>query len=169
MSDRKLPLTESAEKEILRRCWYSHDGHWFVGVAGEFGMDVANRLNRRALRAQGRTEARRLLKAFGVSEVRGLDEFLRFFQAVRRILVPSPDTGIQLRVVDDRSYELTVERCFVHESVVRAGNPEGYVCAVFDRIAGWHDGAGLPLAEEPPARPCAKAAGRACRRILAVP
>jgi len=168
MAKQVLPLKESEEKEILRRCWYSHDGHWFVSVAGDFGMEAANRVNRRALRGQGRTEARRLLKAFGVPEMKRLDEYLRFFEACRRILVPSPGTEIQLKVLDDRSYEITVERCFVHESVVRAGNPEGYVCAVFDRIAGWHDGAGLPLAEEPQALPCAKTAGRECRRVLTI-
>jgi len=167
MPESRTSLDETEQKEILRRCWYSHDGHWFVSVAAELGLDAANRLNRRALRAQGRTEARRFLKAFGIARIQGLEGFLRFFEATRRVLIPPP-TEARLEVIGERSYAITVERCFVHESVVRAGNPDGTLCAVFDRIAGWHDGAGLPLAEEPPARPCEKAAGRECRRILTV-
>jgi len=164
----KPSFGDSEEKEIVRRCWYSHDGHWFMSVAGEFGMETANRLNRRALRGQGRTEARRVLRALGAPMPQGLDEFLPLFEILSRILVPVPETQARLKVLDERTYEITIDRCFVHQSVARAGNPEGYLCAVFDRIAGWHDGAGLPLAAEPPALPCAKAVGRECRRVLTI-
>lgn len=160
-----LPLDDAEAKEIVRRCWYSHDGHWFQSAAAELGMEAANRLNRRALRAQGATEARRLRKSLGIGEIRGLGEFLRLFEALARVLVPPP-TAVRLEVRSERAYEIHVDRCFVHETVVRAGNPASYQCAVFDRIAGWHDGAGLPLAEDPPGLRCAKATGGECRRTL---
>ncbi|MEB2345733.1 MAG: DUF6125 family protein [Deltaproteobacteria bacterium] len=156
---------EAEQKEIVRRCWYSHDGHWFQSAAAELGMEMANQLNRRALRAQGASEARRLRKALGMREICGLDDFLRLFDALASVLVPPP-TAVRLERPGDRSYAIHVDRCFVHESVVRAGNPESYQCAVFDRIAGWHDGAGLPLASEPPGLRCAKAMGGVCHRTL---
>lgn len=156
---------EAEQKELVRRCWYSHDGHWFQSAAAELGMETANRLNRRALRAQGASEARRLRKALGMGDVAGLDAFLRLFEALASVLVPPP-TAVRLERQGDRCYAIHVDRCFVHESVVRAGNPESYQCAVFDRIAGWHDGAGLPLAGEPPGLRCAKATGGECQRTL---
>lgn len=164
MSGVRLEVSE--QKDLVRRCWYSHDGHWFASVAAELGIETANRLNRRALRAQGVTEARRLRKACGIEEIRGLRDFLRLFELLSSVLVPSPPTQVRVAVLGESSYEICVDRCFVHESVVRAGSPEAYQCAVFDRIAGWHDGAGLPLRDPPPDLPCAKAAGRECRRIL---
>ena len=159
----ELRLGDAEQKEIVRRCWYSHDGHWFQSAAAELGMEAANRLNRRALRAQGATEARRLRKALGLGEPRDLGDFLRLFDALARVLVPPP-TAVRLEARGGRAYEICVDRCFVHETVVRAGNPESYQCAVFDRIAGWHDGAGLPLAGEPPGLRCAKATGGECHR-----
>jgi hypothetical protein len=159
------PLCEVDREEIVRRCWYSHDGHWYESVAVELGMDAANRLNRKALRRQGASEARRLRKALGAPTIGGLDDFLRLLDALASVLVPAP-TAVRIERTGERSYAIHVDRCFVHETVVRAGNPESYQCAVFDRIAGWHDGAGLPLADEPPGLRCAKATGGACHRTL---
>jgi hypothetical protein len=73
-----------------------------------------------------------------------------------------------LEIVDERTYEVRLERCFVHESIVRAGLGDSYICAVFDRIHGWHEGLNLFLAEAPQGLPCARAAGRECRRRLRV-
>ena len=56
----------------------------------------------------------------------------------------------------------------MHENITKAGIAEHYVCAVFDRVAGWHDAIGLPLAEEPPALPCAKSQGKECRRTMTI-
>lgn len=162
-----VPLGEVEQKEIVRRCWYSHDGHWFTSAVAELGMAAANRLNRRALRVQGVTEARRLRKALGLKEVGSVSDFLGLFDALASVLVPAP-TEVRVAPLGERSYEICVDRCFVHETVVRAGNPEAYECAVFDRIAGWHEGAGLPLDEEPPGRRCVKAMGGECRRVLAL-
>ncbi len=161
-------LTDEQEKEILRKCWYTHDARWFMSVAQEFGLEAANRLNRLTVRALGRTEGRRLLRAFGLSQVSSLEELVRLFDAGIRILVPPPAMEVKGKVIDERSYEISLGRCYVHENVVRAGIGEGYVCAVFDRVHGWHEAMNLPLAEELPALPCAKVQGRECRRVLTV-
>jgi hypothetical protein len=44
----------------------------------------------------------------------------------------------------------------------------GVLCAAFNRIQGWHDALNLPFAERLPPSRCAMAAGRECRRVLAV-
>lgn len=167
MDENHLPDDE-AQRELLRRCWYSHDARWYAAVAEEFGMEAANRLNRRAVQALGRVEVRRLIRALGLEEVADLEEFVAVARAGHRILVPPPDMEMEFRMVDARSYEVRLGRCYVHENVERAGIAEHYVCAVFDRLAGWHDAVGLPLAEELPALPCAKSRGDQCRRTLTI-
>lgn len=82
--------------------------------------------------------------------------------------VPPPLMEFSVEGIDARACEICIHRCFVHESVVRAGCGADYVCAVFDRIRGWHEGLNLPLAGEPPALPCAKVQGRPCRRRLTI-
>lgn len=159
-------LTDEQEKEILRKCWYSHDANWFRAVAQEFGLEVANRLNRQVIRAQGKVETRRLMKALGISQIRGVDEMIRFVDTAVHLIV-GPLMEFEIRALNDHSYEGTFHRCFVHENIVKAGVAQSYICAVFDRLQGFHDAANLPLTEEIAALPCAKAEGRECRRIVA--
>ena len=160
-------LTDEQEKDILRRCWYSHDARWFAAVAQEFGLEAANRLNRQVCRALGKVETLRLMKALGISRISGVEEMVRFVDGGCRLLI-GPLMEFEIRAVDDRSYEATFHRCFVHENIVKAGVAQSYVCAVFDRLQGWHDAADLPLTEDVAALPCAKAEGRECRRVLTI-
>jgi hypothetical protein len=159
-------LTDEQEKDVLRKCWYSHDARWYMAVAQEFGLEVANRLNREVVRAQGKVETWRLMKALGISRINGVEEMIRFIKTGVRLII-GPLMELEIRALDDRSYEETVHRCFVHENVVKAGVGESYICAAFDRLQGFHEAANLPLTEEIAALPCAKAQGRECRRIIA--
>ena len=161
-------LTGEEREDLLRRCWLWHDARWFAGVAQEFGMDAANRLNGRTVRALGQTEMRRLMKALRVERVGGMNEAMWLYEAGRDLYVPPTLMDADVGAVTADWYEVTFNRCFVHENIVRAGIAETYLCAVFDRIEGGHDAWGLPLAEELPARTCAMAAGHVCQRRFVV-
>jgi hypothetical protein len=161
-------FTPEEREALLRRAWYSHDGRWFAAIAAEFGIEAANRANRRALRAATAGEMRAVARANGVDKARDLGEFLTLFGAAASVFVPRSMMEYEVKRIDDRSYEVSFQRCFVHENIVKAGIAEHYVCAVFDRVAGWHDALGLPLSEDPPALLCAMAQGKECRRTMTV-
>jgi len=160
------PLSAETREDLLRRCWMSHDAYWFSAVAGEFGIDAANRLNHRNVRAIGRTEMHRLMKALGAPPSGGLADAMRLFDAARALYVPPPATEADVGPAGDAAYTMRIRRCFVAEDIVRAGIAEVYECAVFDRIEGWHDAWGLPLREPLPAARCALAEGRECVRTF---
>ena len=168
MATEQPTLDAESEKDLLRRCWMWHDARWFAAVAGEFGMDAANRMNRKNVRALGQTEMRRLMRALGVEAVGGIARALELYETGRALYVPSSLMEADVGGVTDDSYEVTFRRCFVHENIVRAGIAATYECAVLDRLGGWHDAWGLPLAEELPVRRCALAAGEVCRQRFAV-
>src|SRR3989304_2472876 len=92
-------LPAEARAELLRRCSYSQDARWFMSVAGEFGMEAATRLNRRTLRAFGRTEALRLARALGGENVDSPEGMARLIAAGRRLLFPQPGMDVQGRVI----------------------------------------------------------------------
>ncbi len=160
-------LSPEQREDLIRRCWYSHDARWFRAVAQEFGLEVANRLNRQVIRAQGKVETRRLMKALGISQISDVEEMIRFVDTAVHLIV-GPLMEFEIRALNDHSYEGTFHRCFVHENIVKAGVAQSYFCAVFDRLQGFHDAANLPLTEEIAALPCAKAEGQECRRVLTV-
>ena len=39
---RRLPPAE--REALIIKCWMSHDARWFMAVAGEYGMEAANRV-----------------------------------------------------------------------------------------------------------------------------
>ena len=136
-------------------------------MAQEFGLETANALNRRVCRALGKAEMRRLIVALGIPEPTTVRELVQVIEVAFRAFTPPPLTQLEIRVVNDSSYEGLMKRCFIHDNITEAGIAPFYVCAAQDRIQGWHDALGLPLAEEPPSLPCVKVQGRECRPVIA--
>jgi len=161
-------LSDEQEKELLRKCWYTHDARWFMSVAQEFGLEAANRLNKRTCRALGVAEMRRFVNALGIAPPTTVQELVRVVEAAFRLFTPPPLMVLEVRAVDDRSWEGWMKSCFIHDNVVKAGMGPSYVCAAIDRIYGWHEALGMPLAEEPPALRCPKIEGRECRHVLTI-
>ena len=168
MTTTERTLNAETEKDLLRRCWLWHDARWFAAVAGEFGMEAANRINRKNVRALGQVEMRRLMKAHGVERVDDVAGAMELYDAGRDLYVPPSLMDADVSPVAANAYDVTFRRCYVHENITRAGIAELYDCAVFERIQGWHDAWGLPLAEDLPVRRCALAAGEPCQQRFVV-
>lgn len=164
----KTVLTDEAQKELLRRCWYAHDARWFMRVVDEFGIDTANRLNRLVCRALGEAEMRRFLHALGVPPPATVRQLVEVLNRAMCFFAPPPLTRSEIWQIDGYSYGAWIRRCFIHDNVTKAGIASSYVCAAFDRLQGWHDALSLPLVEDPPALPCAKTLGRECVRIMTI-
>lgn len=160
-------MTVEAREELLRRAWYIHDAAWFAAVRQESGIETANRLNKQAVRAVGVMEARRLARAIGGDPAGSLAEVIDFMRIGHAVYVTPELMTLSMQPAGEDSYEVNVERCFVAEHIAKAGMAEVYECAVFDRVAAWHEAIGRPLAQGQlaPSR-CAMANGGACRRVL---
>jgi hypothetical protein len=98
-------LSDEQEKELLRKCWYTHDARWFMSVAQEFGLEAANRLNKRTCRALGEAEMRRFVKALGIAAPTTVRELVPVIEAAFRLFTPPPLMELEVRVVDDHSWE----------------------------------------------------------------
>lgn len=162
-------LDARTREDLIRRAWYAHDARWFAAVAAEFGMETANRLNRAAVRAVGQVEAGRMSRALGKPPADSVDEFLDFLRRGLDLYVAPPLMDMTLRKLDERSYEVAVNDCFVHANITRAGIQDSYECAVWDRVQGYHEALGQSLEEgQLPAFTCARARGLECRRVLTI-
>src|SRR3990172_4003650 len=153
-------LSPSEREALLIRCWMSHAARWFMAVAKEYGMQVANRLNQIAAHEIGTVKARRIARALRLPPVTTLDDYLlaqEFF-----ISLLGPDLlDYRVTKVDDRAYQVHVRR-FAHENAARAGIPDDYECGIFARVTGWLDALGLNYELRPSLGRCLKAQGREC-------
>src|SRR3972149_5630981 len=108
-------LSPMEREALLIKNWMSHDARWFMAVAREYGMEVANRLNQTAAHGVGKAEAQRL----------------------------GPDLlDYRVSKVADNAFRVDVQRCFAHDNAVRAGISGTFECGIFARLTGWVDAPG---------------------------
>lgn len=154
-------LSPSEREALLVKCWMSHDARWFMAVAGEYGMEAANRLNRVAAHGVGEVEARRIARALKRPAATTIDDWLLTQEVLLSFL--GPDLAeYQLTKVGSNAFQVYVQRCFAHDNAVRAGISDQYECGMLARIAGWLDAQGLSHEISPPLGKCLKAAGGEC-------
>src|SRR3990172_13066097 len=81
-------LSPPEREALLVKNWMSHDARWFMAVAREYGMEVANRLNQIAAHELGKAEAQRLARALGLGPVASLDDYLLVQETFISLLGP---------------------------------------------------------------------------------
>jgi predicted DNA-binding protein len=159
-SDIMRRLSSSEREALLIKCWMSHDARWFMAVAMECGIEVANRLNQIAAHEIGKVEAKRIVHALQLP-VKNMDDYL----LAQEVLIGffGPDL-LDYRVikVSDNTYQVHVKRCFANENIVRAGIAEHYECGIFARVTGWLKALGLEYEMTPSLGKCLKVEGREC-------
>ena len=154
-------LSSSEHEALLIKCWMSHDARWFMAVAKEYGIQVANRLNQIAAHEIGKVEAHRIVRALPLPPVTTLEDYLLAQEVFIGLLGPDL-LDYRVTKVSDNAYQMHVRRCFAHENAVRAGIAEHYECGIFARVTGWLDAFGLEYEMSPSLGKCLKAQGREC-------
>ena len=132
-----------------------------MAVVGEYGLQVANRLNRIAAHEVGKVEAQRIARALQLPPVTTLDDYLLAHEVFIGLVGPDLMDYHLIRV-GDNAYQVHVQRCFAYENAVRAGVADNLECGIFSRITGWPEALGLEYEISPPLEKCVKAEGREC-------
>ncbi len=71
-------LDKKELKDLLSKCWLSHDGIWFYHCIQEFGVKKANKMNKAAIKSLAPIEIKRIMKALGVEKVETFEEMREF-------------------------------------------------------------------------------------------
>ena len=122
-------LSPSEQKELLIKCWMSHDAGWFMAVAAEYGVQATNRRNQIAAHEIGKVEARRIFHALQPPPVKTIDDYLLFQEVFISLLGPNL-MDYHLRKVSDHAYQVQVQCCFASENALRAGIADEYECGI---------------------------------------
>ncbi|NOY55678.1 MAG: hypothetical protein GXP34_06785 [Actinobacteria bacterium] len=160
-------LTPAERETLLVKCWMSHDARWYMAVAAECGLQVANRLNRIAAHEVGKAEARRIARALRLPPVTDVDECLLAQETLIGLLGPDL-LEYDLAKVGDDAFALSVQRCFAYDNASRAGVTSGFGCGIFARMTGWLAALGLTYELTPSTDECLKARGRECIHTVTV-
>ena len=159
--ERLKKLPPSARESLLIKCWISHDARWFMAVAREFGMQVANRLNKIAAHELGKAEARRLIRALKLPPVTTCDDYLLAQELGIALLGPDL-VDYTVHKIDEDTFEIRLSRCFAYDNTVTAGISDQADCGVWARLTGWMEALELDYSVNPTLGKCLMAQGEAC-------
>ena len=136
-----------------------------MAVAGEFGMEVTNRLNQLAAHELGKAESRRISKALQLPPVKSIDDWL-LVQEIMIGLVGPDLMDYRLDKVGEDSANVQVQRCFAYDNAARVGVADQMNCGIFARVTGLLEGLNLSYEIEPKLGRCLKAQGKECLYTL---
>jgi len=140
-------------KELLLKCWMTHDGMWFYHCMREFGIEKANQINKAAIRSLAALEIVRIRKAFGLKEIQSFHDIKALFDAAFGVLTDD-FMGFKYRFTSENVLHWEMKKCFAHAGMTRLGVAEAYECGVIYRVACWFDSLGIPYTLTPPVDRC---------------
>lgn len=156
-------LEKTELKELLNKCWMTHDGMWFFHCIGECGMEAANKVNRAAIRSMSAIEVQRIKKAFGLPEIKDAQGLKELFEAARESVVAS-FMHFNHEFISDTHLHVEMEDCFAYNGMKRIGAIDRYECGIFERIETWFRTLSIPFTVTPEVTTCMMHAEGHCFR-----
>jgi hypothetical protein len=153
MSDGPFPLEIMDLKELLNKCWMTHDAMWFYNCLQEFGIDKANQINQAAIRSLGPIEIKRYQKALKVDRFDSFEVLVLFFQKVMAI-VSGKFMRYNFSFSEKNRIHAEWESCFAYEGMKKIGVVDRYQCGIMLRIEVWFDTLGIKYQVEPKVTGC---------------
>ena len=116
----KTALEKKELKELLTKCWMTHDGMWFYHCLQECGIEKTNKVNLAAVKSLAAVEIKRLKKAAGMERLETFGEFLDFFRFTMGTL-----TGEFMKYTFESKemnrVSVTWQQCFAYEGIKMLG------------------------------------------------
>ena len=148
-------LEKQELKELLNKCWMTHDAMWFSHCLEECGIEKTNRINRAAAKSVGMIEVKRIKKALGIGEIQSFEDLKKIAIGAYEIvkgdfmhITPSFSSDNILH------WEWETKQCFAHDGIKKLGVIDQYQCGIFERIGGWFDGLGIKYSITPQVEGC---------------
>ncbi len=148
-------LNKHQLKELLVRCWMTHDGSWFYICVKEFGIETANKLNKAAIKALSPIEMQRVIKAQGLDDIK-IDSFeqLKAFIDNGFSILKGDFMKFNYSFPKDNVLHWEMDTCFAYEGMKRIGVREKYECGLIYRLCCWLDVIGVKYRLEPNINEC---------------
>jgi hypothetical protein len=156
-------LNEKELKELLIKCWMTHDGMWFYHCLKECGIEKTNKINKAASRSLGTLEIKRFKKSFDIDDIKTFEELKEFIEKVISI-VKADFMKFSYNFSTDNVFNFEMHKCFAYEGIKRIGAIDRYVCGIYDRIDGWFESLGIKYSVSPQINGCLMHKGKKCIR-----
>ena len=142
-------------RDLMSRCWMTHDAMWFLHSAREIGIEKTNRINKAAVRSMAALEVKRLKKALGYGDkkLESSSELKKLFEEMFGVIKADFMQGT-IDFPGENVMRLAWQQCFAYDGVNKMGVIDQYQCGIFDRIEGWFEGLAIKYEVSPRVEGC---------------
>ncbi|MFX0155930.1 MAG: DUF6125 family protein [Candidatus Hodarchaeota archaeon] len=143
-------LNKHQLKELLVKCWMTHDGAWFYNCGRELGVDAANKLNKAAIKNLSKIEMKRIKKAMGWENIK-IETFeqLKIFINNAFSIIKGDFMDFKCSFLEPNRMHWEINQCFAYKGMQMFGFSEEYECGVLYRVSCWLDALGIRHSIEP--------------------
>jgi hypothetical protein len=149
-------------KQLLLKCWMTHDGMWFFHILQDSGIEKANQMNKAAIRSLAAIEIERIRNAYGMDRMRTFRDVKTLFDAAFGTLTDD-FMGFKYSFPSENVLQWEMTKCFAHAGMTRLGAIDRYECGVLYRVACWFDCLGIEYSLAPQIDRCIMHSIGACR------
>ncbi|MFX1303628.1 MAG: DUF6125 family protein [Promethearchaeota archaeon] len=148
-------LNKNQLKELLVKCWMTHDGAWFYNCARELGVDTANKLNKAAIKTLSVIEMQRVKKAMGWEDVK-IETFEQFKVFINNgfSVIKGDFMDFKYTFPENNRMHWEMNRCFAYKGMEMIGVNKQYECGVIYRVSCWLDALGINHTIDPKIDKC---------------
>ena len=137
-------LDKKELKELLNKCWMTHDGMWFYHCLQECGIEKTNKINKAAIRSLAPIEMKRIKKALGIEDIQTFEQFQEFIEGTFEIIKGDfMNFTYSFPSENVLHWEFEAQKCFAYEGIKNMGVIDQYQCGVIYRIECWFDSLGI--------------------------
>jgi len=151
-------LDKKELKDLLSKCWLSHDGIWFFHCTLEFGVEKANKMNKATIKSLAPLEIKRIMKALGVEKVETFEEMREFIfeDALALVTSESVRNGFNFACPEKNviQWEVMGQNCLSYIGTKKMGISDKYECGVIYRIECWLESLGIKYKVTPQIESC---------------
>jgi len=160
-------LNKKELKELLVKCWMTHDGMWFLNAFLTFGIKAANKLNKNAIRSLAQIESVRIRKALGRNneKVDSFDKLKSFMNDGFSILkgdFMNFDYTFPEENLEENIMHWEMHKCWAYEGMKKLGVADQYECGVIYRVKCWLDSLKVEYTMKPRFKGCLMASEGKC-------
>lgn len=138
-------------REFFSKNWMTHDAMWYGTCVQELGPEVANRLNKTAVRLMAGLEIKRVARLMGRPTDNPVTDFQNLSEIIEGTfgLVKAGFMNFDFSFPKKNLMHGRFNECFAHTGVSKYGLIDSYECGIVERIKGWLEGLGAWYAMEP--------------------
>lgn len=148
-------LEKKELKELLNKCWMTHDAMWFYHCLQELGIEKTNKLNKAAIAALAPIEMKRIKKAVGIENIQTFEQLKELIEgAVEIVSGDFMNFTFSYPSENVLHWEFEAQKCFAYVGIKNMGVIDQYQCGVIYRIECWLDSLGIEYSVTPQVQDC---------------